>query len=151
EISGLLWKAGFTLTPSEESAVTVTYGRFNGVNGFQANGHIALTARTLFSFDYSNTVGTQLESLQNQLNNSTVGPNGQLINAQTGGPAFVATNSLGVSTGVYRYQTLNTSLSMRWLRDAVQAYATWSLQTNATPGNLQTNFFVDPATGNIIL
>jgi hypothetical protein len=144
------WQAGFTVTPSEDSAATLTYGRFNGVNGFQANGHIQLTGRTLFSFDYSNTVGTQLESLQNQLNNSTVGTNGQLINSQTGGPNFVTANTLGVQTGVFRYQTLNTSLRTTWLRDAVQAYATWSIQTNATPGNVQNTEFVDPATGQII-
>jgi hypothetical protein len=151
EVNGVTWKAGFTLTPSEESAVTLTYGRFNGVDGFQANGHLALTGRTLFSFDYSNTVGTQLESLQNQLNNSTVGPNGQLINSQTGGPNFIAANTLGVQSGVFRYQTLNTSLKTDWLRDEVQAYATWSIQTNATPGNVQTTQFVDPATGQVIL
>jgi hypothetical protein len=150
EVSGITWKAGFTLTPSEESAVTLTYGRFNGVDGFQANGHLALTERTLFSFDYSNTVGTQLESLQNQLNNSTVNASGQLVNAQTGGPNFIASNTLGVQTGVFRYQTLNTSLTTTWLRDAVQAYATWSIQTNATPGNVQTTEFIDPATGQVI-
>jgi hypothetical protein len=150
EVHGLTWKAGFTLTPSEQSAVTLTYGHFNGVDGFQANGHLALTERTLFSFDYSNTVGTQLESLQNQLNNSTVGANGQLINSQTGGPNFIASNTLGVQTGVFRYQTLNASLSTTWLRDAVQAYATWSIQTNTTPGNPQTTQFVDPATGQLI-
>jgi hypothetical protein len=150
EVNGLTWKAGFTVTPSEDSAATLTYGRFNGVNGFQANGHIQLTPRTLFSFDYSNTVGTQLESLQNQLNNSTVNANGQLINSQTGGPNFVTANTLGVESGVFRYQTLNTSLSTTWLRDAIQAYATWSIQTNATPGNLQTTQFVDPTTGQII-
>jgi hypothetical protein len=150
EVSGLVWKAGFTLTPSEDSALTLTYGRFNGVDGFQANGHVALTQRALFSFDYSNTVGTQLESLQNQLNNSAVNANGQLVNAQTGGPNFITSNSLGVQTGVFRYQTLNTSLRMTWLRDAVQAFATWSIQTNDTPGNAQTTQFIDPATGQII-
>jgi hypothetical protein len=150
QVDGVTWKAGFTVTPSAESAATLTYGRFNGVNGFQANGHIQLTGRTLFSFDYSNTVGTQLESLQNQLNNSTVGTNGQLINSQTGGPNFITANTLGVQSGVFRYQTLNTSLNTVWLRDAIQAYATWSIQTNGTPGNLQTTEFVDPATGQVI-
>jgi hypothetical protein len=151
EVNGLAWRAGFTLTPSEESALTLTYGHFNGADGFQANGHIQLTARMTASFDYSNTVGTQLESLQNQLNNSTVNANGQLINAQTGGPNFIAANTLGVQTGVFRYQTLNAAISMTWLRDAVQAYGTWSIQTNATPNNLQTSQFIDPVTGQIIL
>jgi hypothetical protein len=150
EVSGLVWRAGFALTPSEDSALTLTYGRFNGTDGFQANGHVALTQRVLFSFDYANTVGTQLESLQNQLNNSAVNANGQLVNAQTGGPNFIASNSLGVQTGVFKYQTLNTSLRMTWLRDAVEAFATWSIQTNATPGNVQTTQFIDPATGQVI-
>lgn len=150
EVSGITWKGGFTLTPSEDSAVTLTYGRYNGTDAFQANGHIAFTARTTLAFDYSNTVGTQLESLQNQLNNSVVGPTGQLINAQTGGPNFVATNLTGVQTGVFRYNTLNVSLRTVWPRDELDTYATWSLQTNLTPGNVQTTQFIDPTTGNIV-
>ncbi len=74
----------------------------------------------MLSFDYSNTIGTQLESLQNQLNNSVVGSNGQLINSQTGGPNFVATNAIGVQSGVFRYSTLNCSTANnQWLRDAI--------------------------------
>jgi Putative beta-barrel porin 2 len=151
EVDGLTWKAGFTVTPNEDSALTITYGRYNGYNGVQANGHVALGTRTLFSFDYSNTIGTQLESLQNQLNNSAINSTGQLVNAQTGGPNFVATNAVGVQSGVFRYNTLNTSLKTTWLRDAVEAYATWSIQTNLTPGNVQTSEFVDPTTGSVIV
>jgi uncharacterized protein (PEP-CTERM system associated) len=150
EVNGITWRAGFTLTPSEDSAITITYGRYNGTDGFQANGHILLTARTLFSFDYTNTVGTQLESLQNQLNNSVVNSQGQLVNAQTGGPNFVATNALGVQTGVFRYNTLDAALTTTWPRDTVELYGTWSIQTNLTPGNLQSFEFVDPSTGNIV-
>jgi hypothetical protein len=151
QVNGLTWKAGLTVTPNPDSSLTVTYGHFNGVDGFQANGHLALGGRTLVSFDYSNTVGTQLENLQNQLNNSALNINGQLVNAVTGGPNFVATNALGVQTGVFRYSTLNAALATTWLRDTLQANATWSIQTNLTPGNVQSAEFIDPATGNVII
>jgi len=151
QVNGLTWQAGLTITPNQDSSITVTYGHLNGADSFQASGHMALGGRTLLSVDYSSTLGTQLEQLQNQLNNSAININGQLVNATTGGPNFVATNALGVQTGVFRFNTLNTSLATYWLRDSLQVNATWSIQTNLTPGNVQTAEFIDPATGGIIL
>jgi uncharacterized protein (PEP-CTERM system associated) len=143
QINGLTWNAGITFTPTPDSGATVTYGHINGSDSFTANGHIALTARTLLSFDYSNTVGTQLENLQGQLNASTIGINGQSINAQTGGPSFVAQNGLGVQTGVFRFNTFNVSVVTGWLRDTLQIAATWSIQTNLNSTPSQTLVSVD--------
>ncbi len=151
QINGLTWNAGVTVTPSPNSSLTVTYGRQNGEDGFHASGHVALGGRTQVSVDYSNTVGTQLENLQNQLNLSAINVNGQTFNAVTGGPNnFAAANALGVSTGVFRFNTFNASLTTGWDRDTVQVSATWSIQTNLTPGNTQTGAFVD-ANGNLII
>jgi len=149
-ISGLTWNAGFTYTPGPDSSLTITYGRQNGTNAFNANGHFAIGGRTLLTMSYANTVGTQLENLQNQLNASTINVNGQLVSAITGGPNFGAQNATGVQTGVFRFDTFNTSLSTQWERDTFQATATWSIQTSLTPGSVQTTEFIDPATGNLV-
>jgi uncharacterized protein (PEP-CTERM system associated) len=149
-VNGLTWKAGITVTPNQDSSITVSYGHINGATDLQADGHIALGGRSLLSFDYSDTVGTQLESLQNQLANSAINVNGQSINAQTGGPSFTAQNAVGVQAGVFRFDTFNVSLATSWLRDTLQASATWSVQTNLTPGSAQLNTFIDPVTGHIV-
>ncbi len=138
-IKGLTWNAGVTVTPGPDSSITVTYGHLNGTNSLAVNGKVALTGLTTLSFDYSNTIGTQLENLQNQLNNTVIGANGQAINAVTGGQQFGATNGLGVQNGVFRYDTLNISLSTAVERGTIQANATWSIQTGAGGANSGNN------------
>lgn len=138
QIKGLTWNAGVTITPGPDSSVTLSYGHQNGTNALAANGRLALSGLTNLSFDYSNTIGTQLENLQNQLNNTVIGANGQAINAATGGQQFGSANALGVQSGVFRYDTLNVSLTTAVQRGTVSATATWSVQTGAggtTTGN----------------
>jgi hypothetical protein len=150
-VNGLIWQIGFNYNPSPESGLTVSYGRNNGADAANASGHIAIGGRSQATLSYSNTVGTQLENLQNQLNNSAVNVNGQLVNAVTGGPNFQATNALGVQQGVYRFSTLTAGFSTGWDRDQVALSATWSIQTNLQPGGTQTTQFIDPATGNLVI
>jgi uncharacterized protein (PEP-CTERM system associated) len=144
-ISGLIWNVGFTYTPSPDSTMTVTYGRLNGTNAAQASGHFAVGGRSLLTFSYSNTVGTQLENLQNQINNAAIGAQGGLVTAQTGGPALIGINALGVQNGVYRFSTFNTAFSTQWDRDSFQATLTWSEQSSVTPTLANTTIGTDAA------
>ena len=150
-ISGLTWSVGFNYAPAPDRSLTMTYGHNNGVNSISANGYFAVGGRSSLTVSYTNTIGTQLENLQNQLNNSVVNVNGQLVNAITGGPNFVATNALGAQTGVYRVNTFNTSFSTQMLRDTLQASASWSIQTTVSPGTTETTEFIDPTTGQLIV
>ena len=127
-INGITWSAGITVTPDPDSSLTLTYGHQNGANAFGAHGRYAFSARTALSFDYSETVGTQLENLQRQLNGTVIAANGQAINAQTGGPQFLATNGLGVQSGLFRFRTFNASLQSVFPRDTLTATLTWSEQ-----------------------
>ncbi len=151
QINGLTWQVGFTLTPSPFSSLTVSYGHLNGSNNINASGYIAIGGRTQLNVSYSDTIGTQLENLQNQLNNGTININGQLVNAVTGGPNFVGTNALGVQSGVFRFDTFNAGVSTGWLRDTMSANVTWSIQTNLTPGSVESGEFIDPATGQLFI
>jgi hypothetical protein len=151
QFKGLIWNVGFTVTPGKDTSLTVGYGYQDGAHAFNVSGYAAIGGRTQVNVSYTNTVGTQLEALQNQLNNSAVNSNGQLVNAVTGGPNFLATNSLGVQNGVFRFSTLNASLATTWLRDTFAINATWSVQTNLTPGAEESGIFIDPATGSLIL
>jgi uncharacterized protein (PEP-CTERM system associated) len=150
-ISGLTWNLGVTITPSPYSALTLSYGRQYGANTLMANGHIVFGGRSMLTFGYTNYVGTQLENLQNQLNNVVAGANGQFQNAQNGGPAFVATNALGVQNGVFRFNTATASWETDWERDTLNLTVSWSEQTSLTPaltGELAT---FNPATGQFII
>ena len=83
-IHDLIWSFGATWTPGPDSSVTLSYGHLNGFNSFTANGHYALTARSMVTVSYGSMLGTQLENVQSQLNLATVNSNGTLVNGQTG-------------------------------------------------------------------
>ena len=148
-VNGLIWSAGMTITPNPDSALTVTYGRFNGVNSITANGHYAISARTLLSLDYSSGIGTQLENLQSQIDASTINYNGQILNALTGGPTLGSSNVQAAQNGVFRFNTLNASVRTTFNRDTIQASLIWSVQTNITPGHLESGSYYDPVTGQV--
>jgi uncharacterized protein (PEP-CTERM system associated) len=150
-VNGLIWSVGFIYAPSEEASVKLTYGHLDGANSLMASGHFPVGERSLVTFGYSDTIGTQLENVQDELNNSSIGQTGALISAQTGGPAFVATNSLGVQAGVFRFKTAIASFITRWPRDTVQAVLGWSQQTSLTPSLALSSVTIDPATGEVIL
>jgi len=119
DIHDVTWGVGTVFTPNPDVSVTVGYGHQNGVNAATASGRYALTQRTILTASYSNGVGTQLEQVANQLNLAAVGNNGNLVNAQTGGPLFTANNALGVEPGIYRYSTLTLGMTSTLPRDTL--------------------------------
>ncbi len=145
-ISGLIWNVGFTYVPNPDSSITLTYGHLNGTNSIQANGFIAVGGRSQITFNYSNTVGTQLENLQNQLNNAITNGQGGLTNAQSGGQALTGINALGVQTGVYRFNTFTSSFSTQFSRDTLSLSLTWSEQTSVNPAVSTSNSPVTTST-----
>ena len=106
EIHDITWGVGTVLTPNPDSQLSLGYGHENGANTFTASGHYALTARTILTVSYNNGVGTQLEQVNQQLNQASVANNGSLVNSQSGAPLFVNNNALGVTQGIYRYNYL---------------------------------------------
>ena len=136
-IHDLTWNLGTTLTPNPDSQLTVSYGHQNGFNAFAANGYYALTARTLISVSYGSTLGTQLENLRNQLNLATTNSNGTLVNGQTGGQLFGATNALPVQNGVFRTDTLTVGSQTTLDRDIVTFNMLLARQTS-TGGSVST-------------
>jgi uncharacterized protein (PEP-CTERM system associated) len=74
-------------------------------------------------------MGTQLENLQRQLNQSSVSANGTLVNSLTGGSSFAATNALGVQGGLYRFNTFSLNSSTLLDRDAINLGLSWSTQS----------------------
>ncbi|HEY0183727.1 MAG TPA: hypothetical protein VGC09_13050 [Rhodopila sp.] len=129
-IHDLTWSLGTTLTPNVDSSLTVSYGHLNGDTSLSADGHYALTARTMLTLSYGTSLGTQLQYVQNQLNLATAGSNGTLVNGQTGGGLFGATNALGVEDGVFRTTTLTVGSQTTLDRDIISVTFQSAKQTN---------------------
>jgi hypothetical protein len=145
-IHDLIWNLGGTWTPGPDGSLTLSYGHQNGFDSLSANGHYQVTARTMLTASYGSTLGTQLEYLQNQLNLAAASDSGTLVNGQTGGSLFGATNALAAQDGVFRTDSLtvgsNTvldrdiiTLNLLYLKQTgsgVSAVSTTSKSVNAT-------------------
>jgi uncharacterized protein (PEP-CTERM system associated) len=144
-IHDLIWSLGTTWVPNPDSSLTVSYGHQDGYNSLTVNGFYALTARTMLTTSYGSTLGTQLQFLQNQLNLEGAGPNGTLVNAQTGAPGslFGATNALALQDGVFRTTTLSVGSTTTLDRDIITFNLLLAKQTSSggTTSNAQDKTF----------
>ena len=133
-INDFTWNLGTTLTPGPNTSLTVSYGHQNGFNSWTVNGHYALTARTLLTVSYAQTLGTQLEYLQNQLNLATA-RGGTLVNAQNGGGTlFNGTNARAAQNGVCRTETLTLGSTTALERDTFAVNLLMVRQTQTGTG-----------------
>jgi hypothetical protein len=131
-IDDLTWSFGGTWTPNPDSSLTVSYGHLNGFNSLTANGHYALTARTILTVSYGSTLGSQLENVQNQLNSAGTNGTGTLVNPQTGGSLFGANNALAVEDGIFRTTTLTLGSQTTLDRDIFSINLLLAQQTSAS-------------------
>ena len=118
-IDDLTWKLGATLTPNPDSSITFSYGHELGAASIAFDAHYQLTARTTITADYNQTLGTQLENLQQQLNAGSIGNNGGTVNANTGGQQFTGTNNLPTQGGVFRFNTFTATVRTQLDRDTL--------------------------------
>jgi hypothetical protein len=130
-IHDLTWSLGGTWTPDPDSSLTVSYGHQNGFNSLSANGHYALTARTMMTASYGSSLGTQLENVQNQLNLAANNGSGTLTNGLTSGQLFGSTNALGVQDGVFKTDTLTVGSVTSLERDIISINLLFTKQTSS--------------------
>jgi uncharacterized protein (PEP-CTERM system associated) len=147
-INDVTWGFGTTLTPNPDSSLTIGYGRQNGTTSLTASARYALTARTVLTASFNNGLGTQLEQVNNQLNQASVGNNGGLVNSQTGAPLFVGNNALGVAPGIYRYKYLTVGASTILDRDTITLTLGYSEQTQVGAGIASSTNSVSTGTGS---
>lgn len=130
QIHGMTWSIGTTLVPNPDSQITVSYGYQQGAYSFAANANYAVTARTTVGVTYSSQLGTQLQNLQRQLDALSVTGTGSLVNSQSGAPLYLGNNGLGVQPGLYRFNTLNATLTTNLDRDQILLNFNWSEQSS---------------------
>ena len=119
DISGMTWSGGITWTPNPDSSLNMTYGRQNGTDSFGFDGHYRASAFTEFNGAYHETIGTQLQNLQRQLNQGVVGNTGGFVNGNVGGSPFGSVNALGLQPGVFRFKTLSAGATTTRSRDQI--------------------------------
>jgi hypothetical protein len=129
EVHDLIWSFGGTWTPNADSSLTLSYGHQNGFNSFSANGYYQATPRTLLNASYGSTLGTQLEFVQNQLNLAANNGSGTLVNGQTAGGLFGASNALAYQNGVFRTDTLSVGSTTFLDRDIISLDLLFAKQT----------------------
>ncbi|MBV9249021.1 MAG: hypothetical protein JO227_07245 [Acetobacteraceae bacterium] len=130
-ISDVTWGVGTTVTPNPDSTFTVEYGHREGTNSVNAYGHYALTARTSVGVRYSTGLATELDQVRTQLNLADLDNNGTLVDAQTGGPLFGGSNTIGRTPGLFRYRTLSGDITTVRDRDTYSLAAYLTEQTAA--------------------
>lgn len=133
-IHDIVWKVGTTVTPNPNSSITVSYGHQNGSNSLTFDGHYAASARTTVFASYLTDLGTQLQSVQNQLETSSVNNSGNLVNNQTGAPVYVGNNLLGTQSRVYRTQEMTIGTTTLLDRDTLTMTAQFSDYTELGTG-----------------
>jgi uncharacterized protein (PEP-CTERM system associated) len=134
DIHDITWGVGTVLTPNPDSSLSLGYGHQNGTNSVTASARYALTQRTILTASYNNGIGTQLEQVNNQLAQASVGNSGGLVNGSTGGPLFVGNNALGLSPGVFRYSYFSFSATTTLNRDSLSLTLGHSQQTQVGTG-----------------
>lgn len=134
DINDMTWGFGTVLTPNPDTQISIGYGHQNGFNNLTASAHYALSVRTSLTASYNSGVGTQLEQVNDQLNGSSVGNNGSLVNSQTGTQSFVGNNALGVAPGIFHYSYLSLGANTVLDRDSLSLLLGHSQETQLGRG-----------------
>lgn len=128
-VNGPQWGLGVVVTPDPDTRIDVSYGRLSGSTSFRFDGRYQISPRTVLTGSYSSGVTTETGLLRSQLNAASVNNNGNLVNNQTGGQLFQANNALGISPGVYRFNTLSLGATAALERDTVTLTLSYSERT----------------------
>lgn len=118
-INDAVWGAGVTYTPNADSSITLSYDHQDGISGFQALAHYAITPRTMLTASYSHSLQTNLQYVSTQLAQAAVGPNGQPILGPNGAPLVLVYSALGVQDTLYQTDTLAVGMTTLLDRDTI--------------------------------
>jgi uncharacterized protein (PEP-CTERM system associated) len=140
-IADATWGFGTTIRPNPDSQLTLGYGRQNGITSFNFSGYYALTARTTISASYTTALETQLQQIQNALNQGVINQNGVLVNSQTGTQLFVTNPALGVQAGVFETKTFTLTATTTYDRDqfSLSGQEESSSPSSSVPGTTATS------------
>ena len=117
-IDDMVWSIGGTLTPNPDSSITASYGRQYGEDSALVHAEYAATARLHFFADYTQSLTTTQQQIQNALQTTTVNSSGVLVSTTTGLPVQVFNNFFGVQNSLYRSTNLSLNAVLFYTRDS---------------------------------
>lgn len=135
KVKGIVWNVGTTYTPNPDSTITVSYGRQSGSNSLSLNSRYLVTARTVLTATYTSQLTTQLQNLQNQLDQGVINAAGVLVNSQTGAPLLIGNNGLALQPGLFRYDTFTAGAQTGFARDQLALTVIMSKQSAPNGSN----------------
>jgi len=97
EPNGPVWNAGFAYEPNPYLALSATYGRRFERSDIGANARYTPSPDLVFRGVYAQSIQTTPAQIAGNLNQVTVGPDGTLVNSQTGLPVTVNTTTVGAT------------------------------------------------------
>src|SRR5580658_8711170 len=130
----MTWQVGTTVTPDPRSTLSLSYGHQQGIDSLSANGQYQLTSRTSVNVNYGETIGTQLQALQNQLALADLNNSGSLVNSRTGQPLTNANALLGTQNQLYKSQTATVGANTSLDRDTFNVNLQYAVYTAVGAG-----------------
>jgi uncharacterized protein (PEP-CTERM system associated) len=118
-IQDAVWELGLVLTPNPDSQLSIGYGHRQGVDGFEARGYYAVSARTRLTFQYTTGLSTDLQQIESQLGLADFDARGNPVNALTGAPLFLGSGVLSVQNALYQTRSLSITASTTLTRDEI--------------------------------
>ena len=128
------WRVGGRLAPSQDSSLTITYGRRDGFNAAAVDGAFSPSARTRVFVRYATGLTTDAEEQQNLLATTNVGPTGLLVDSATGAPVSSSSGAFGTQNGLYRLRRFSITGLLLLNRDSVSVSLQQDDRTSAGTG-----------------
>jgi hypothetical protein len=122
DFTGPSWYIGGRYTPFGSSYLLLTYGRQEGLLGFNGALQYEITPRTTAFASFQRNRVSQQQQIFNNLNSSGVDAYGNVVDQSTGLPISLVNSAFGNSNAVSEYQTAQAGLQTRLERDSLSLY-----------------------------
>ncbi len=150
--NGPSWYVGGRYTPFGSSYLLLTYGRQQGLLGFNGALQYEITPRTVAFASYQKNRISQQQQNFNNLNSSGVDAYGNVVDQSTGLPISLANTAFGNSNAVSEYQTAQAGVQTRLERDSVSLFGFLAKRTPlVAPVFISTGLAVSDTSGGVNL
>lgn len=137
-----IWGVGASYVPNSSSRLILEYGHREGVTAFRALARYAPTSRIVLTARYTVGLVTDLQSIENRLEQVAINPLGNPVNFDTGAPAFLVNSLNGINNTVSQNHQLTATATVLLDRDTIAFTYLRQYQVpvaSTTPGPLVNN------------
>jgi uncharacterized protein (PEP-CTERM system associated) len=132
--AGPTWLAGGRLgSAAGYGFVSLEYGRVDGVYGFTGAANYQVTPTITVQANLSQGISSPAQTFQTSLANSSLSPNGSIVDPYTGLPTAFYNPGLGLTNNVYRQHLYNFGVTDQIRLNSYSIYAYYANQQSLTP------------------